>query len=167
MAENIIRANVSMGLLTPLATLFLNISALLIIYLGGWRMVHGVSGVSAGDIFAIIQYVTMVMNGVIMASFAIIMYPRAQVAAGRIHQVLGAEGMGDPMAGETAELHGEIELQDVSFSYGGSADAISHVSLHILPGQRISIIGGTGQRQEHADAPAARLPRADAGAHPL
>ena len=128
MAENIIRANVSMGLLTPLATLFLNISALLIIYLGGWRMVHGVSGVSAGDIFAIIQYVTMVMNGVIMASFAIIMYPRAQVAAGRIHQVLGAEGMGDPMAGETAELHGEIELQDVSFSYGGSADAISHVS---------------------------------------
>lgn len=144
MAENIIRANVSMGLLTPLATLFLNISALLIIYLGGWRMVHGVSGVSAGDIFAIIQYVTMVMNGVIMASFAIIMYPRAQVAAGRIHQVLGAEGMGDPMAGETAELHGEIELQDVSFSYGGSADAISHVSLHILPGQRISIIGGTG-----------------------
>ena len=108
MAENIIRANVSMGLLTPLATLFLNISALLIIYLGGWRMVHGVSGVSAGDIFAIIQYVTMVMNGVIMASFAIIMYPRAQVAAGRIHQVLGAEGMGDPMAGETAELHGEI-----------------------------------------------------------
>lgn len=83
MAENIIRANVSMGLLTPLATLFLNISALLIIYLGGWRMVHGVSGVSAGDIFAIIQYVTMVMNGVIMASFAIIMYPRAQVAAGR------------------------------------------------------------------------------------
>ena len=144
MAENIIRANVSMGLLTPLATLFLNISALLIIYLGGWRMVHGVSGVSAGDIFAIIQYVTMVMNGVIMASFAIIMYPRAQVAAGRIHQVLGAEGMGDPMAGETAELHGEIELQDVSFSYGGSANAISHVSLHILPGQRISIIGGTG-----------------------
>ena len=121
MAENIIRANVSMGLLTPLATLFLNISALLIIYLGGWRMVHGVSGVSAGDIFAIIQYVTMVMNGVIMASFAIIMYPRAQVAAGRIHQVLGAEGMGDPMAGETAELHGEIELQDVSFSYGGAA----------------------------------------------
>lgn len=144
MAENIIRANVSMGLLTPLATLFLNISALLIIYLGGWRMVHGVSGVSAGDIFAIIQYVTMVMNGVTMASFAIIMYPRAQVAAGRIHQVLGAEGMGDPMAGETAELHGEIELQDVSFSYGGSADAISHVSLHILPGQRISVIGGTG-----------------------
>ena len=72
------------------------------------------------------------------------MYPRAQVAAGRIHQVLGAEGMGDPMAGETAELHGEIELQDVSFSYGGSADAISHISLHILPGQRISVIGGTG-----------------------
>ena len=59
-------------------------------------------------------------------------------------KIFDERGMGDPMAGETAELHGEIELQDVSFSYGGSADAISHVSLHILPGQRISIIGGTG-----------------------
>lgn len=167
MAENIIRANVSMGLLTPLATLFLNISALLIIYLGGWRMVHGVSGVSAGDIFAIIQYVTMVMNGVIMASFAIIMYPRAQVAAGRIHQVLGAEGMGDPMVGETAELHGEIELQDVSFSYGGSADAISHVSLHILPGSASPSSAAPGSGKSTLMHLAARLPRADAGAHPL
>lgn len=69
-------------------------------------MVHGVSGVSAGDIFAIIQYVTMVMNGVIMASFAIIRYPRAQVAAGRHIRCSAREGMGDPMAGETAELHG-------------------------------------------------------------
>lgn len=144
MAENIIKGNVAMGLLTPLSMLLLNLAVLLIVYAGGWRMVHQASAVSAGDIFAIIQYVTMVMNGVIMASFAIIMYPRAQVAAGRIGQVLNAQGAGDSQVGQTMELHGDIRFEDVSFSYGGSEDALSHVSLHIRPGQKISIIGGTG-----------------------
>lgn len=144
MAENIIRGNTSMGLLMPLATLLLNLSVVLIVYFGGWRMVNGVSAVSAGDIFAIIQYVTMVMNGVIMASFAIVMYPHAQVAAGRIGQVLDAEGMGDPNVGQERELTGEIRFEDVTFSYGGAENAVSHVSLEIHAGQKVSVIGGTG-----------------------
>lgn len=144
MAENIIRSNVAMGTLMPIATLLLNIAVLLIIYLGGWQMVHHTSSVSAGDIFAIAQYVTMVMNGVVMASFAIIMFPHARIAAGRIGEVMDAEGMGDPMTGKTASLSGEIRFEDVSFSYGGAEAAVSHVSLEIKPGQKVALIGGTG-----------------------
>ena len=146
MAENIIRANMSMGMhRRRLSTLFLNISALLIIYLGGWRMVHGVSGVSAGDISAIIQYVTMVMNGV---THGLVRHHHAIRAhrspPGASTRCSARRAWAIPWPAKRLQLHGEIELQDVSFSYGGSADAISHVSLHILPGQRISVIGGTG-----------------------
>ena len=144
MAENIIRSNVAMGTLLPLATLLLNIAVLLIVYLGGWQMVHHTSRVSAGDIFAITQYVTMVMNGVVMASFAIIMFPHARIAAGRIGEIMDAEGMGDPMTGKTASLTGEIRFEDVSFSYGGAEAAVNHVSLEIKPGQKVALIGGTG-----------------------
>ena len=144
MAENIIHSNVAMGTLMPIATLLLNIAVLLILYLGGWQMVHHTSSVSAGDIFAITQYVTMVMNGVVMASFAIIMFPHARIAAGRISEVMDAEGMGDPMTGKTASLSGEIRFEDVSFSYGGAEAAVSHVSLEIKPGQKVALIGGTG-----------------------
>ena len=144
MAENIIRSNVAMGTLLPLATLLLNIAVLLIVYLGGWQMVHHTSRVSAGDIFAITQYVTMVMNGVVMASFAIIMFPHARIAAGRIGEIMEAEGMGDPMTGKTASLTGEIRFEDVSFSYGGAEAAVNHVSLEIKPGQKVALIGGTG-----------------------
>ena len=144
MAENIIRSNVAMGTLLPLATLLLNVAVLLIVYLGGWQMVHHTSRVSAGDIFAITQYVTMVMNGVVMASFAIIMFPHARIAAGRIGEIMEAEGMGDPMTGKTASLTGEIRFEDVSFSYGGAEAAVNHVSLEIKPGQKVALIGGTG-----------------------
>lgn len=144
MAENIIRGNVSMGLLTPVSLLVLNLSSLLIVYFGGWRMVHQASAVSAGDIFAIIQYLTMVMNGVMMASFALVMYPHAQVAAKRIDQVMCADGMGDPMTGSTHLPQGDISFRDVSFSYGGTEDAVRHVSLDIHKGQTVAVIGGTG-----------------------
>ena len=144
MAENIIRSNVSMGTLLPVATLLLNLAIVLIVYFGGLQMVHGTSRVSAGDIFAITQYVTMVMNGVIMASFAIIMFPHAKIAAGRIGEVMDAQGMGDPNLGKAAALSGEIRFDDVSFSYGGAEDAVSHITLSIHPGQKVAVIGGTG-----------------------
>lgn len=144
MAENIIRGNTSMGLLTPLATLLLNVAVVLIVYCGGWRMVNGMSAVSGGDIFAIIQYVTMVMNGVIMASFAIVMYPHAQVAADRIGQIYSAKGLGDPNVGQAHTLGGNITFENVSFSYGGAENAVENINLTITAGQKISIIGGTG-----------------------
>ena len=144
MAEDIIKANVTMGIITPASMLLLNISAVLIVYFGGLRMMSGASSVSAGDIFAIIQYVTMVMNGVIMASFAIVMYPHAQVASKRLGQVFDAEGMGDPTVGKTGALTGEITFENVSFSYGGAENAVSNISLTIHRGQKVSVIGGTG-----------------------
>lgn len=144
MAKNIIRGNVSMGILTPMSLLFLNVAVVLIVYLGGWRMENAVSTVSAGDIFAIIQYVTMVMNGVIMASFALVMYPHAQVAAGRIGQIFDARGMEDNANGLQTSLSGDITFENVSFSYGGTECAVKDVSLHISAGEKISVIGGTG-----------------------
>jgi ATP-binding cassette subfamily B protein len=143
MAENIIKGNVSMGILTPLSLFLFNLATVLIIYFGSFRMVGG-GDLSAGDIFAIVQYVTMVMGGVMMGSFAIIMYPRANVAAGRIGQIFNAKGMGNNAIGEDRELLGNITFENVSFSYGGTENAIENVSLTIGKGQKISVIGGTG-----------------------
>ncbi len=143
MAEYIIKGNVSMGLLTPVALFLFNIATVLILYFGAFRMTEG-GALSAGDVFAVVQYVTMVMGGVMMGSFAIIMYPHAKVAAKRIGEVFDTEGMGNSARGEDVELRGEIELKNVSFSYGGSENALKDISLHIKPGQKISVIGGTG-----------------------
>lgn len=144
MAENIIQSNVSMGLITPLATLLLNVAAVLIVYLGGWRMETG-NGPSGGDIFAIVQYVSLVAGGVITGAFSIIMFPHAKVAADRIGQVLHAKGMADPVARQDIILTGEVAFDHVTFSYDGAeAPALKDISLHILPGEKAAIIGGTG-----------------------
>ena len=145
MADNIIHANVSMGLVSPLTIALMNMAAVLIVWIGGWRMENGLSGVSGGDIFAIVQYVALTMNGVVMAAFMIVMLPHAKVAAGRIGVVLDSEGIADPNPEESLELKGDIEFEHVSFCYdGASVPAVEDVSLHIRPGEKVAVIGGTG-----------------------
>ena len=144
MAENIIRANVSMGVISPLSIALMNMAVVLIVYLGGFRMEWGLSSASGGDIFAVIQYITLIMNGVVMAAFSIVMYPHAKVAAKRIGEVLEVETPAEP---EEEELHfsGDIRLENLSFGYEGAAEnAVSEISLHIRPGQQVAVIGGTG-----------------------
>lgn len=118
MVDSFIRGNVAMGAISPLATFLLNVAAVLIVYLGGWRMETS-TGLTGGDIFAIVQYVSLVSAGVVTGAFAIISFPQAEVAAKRIGQVLHAKGMADP-----------IERQDITLS--------------VKKGQRAAIIGGTG-----------------------
>lgn len=144
MAEYIIKGNVAMGLITPVATLLLNLAAVVIVYLSGWRMETG-SDLTGGDVFAIVQYISLVSGGVIMGAFTIIMLPRARVAAGRIGQVLKAEGMADPVARQDLTFTGDIVFDSVSFRYEGAAEpALKDISLHIRKGHKVAIIGGTG-----------------------
>ena len=144
MAENIIRCNVAMGIIAPLATFLLNGAVVLIVYLGGLRMEQG-TGLSGGDVFAVVQYVTLIAGAVIMAAFSIVMFPHAQVAAKRIGRVMNARIMTDPIAPRLIRLTGQIEFDNVSFSYeGASAPALKGVSFAVKPGERVAVIGGTG-----------------------
>ena len=144
MAENIIRANVSMGVISPLTIALMNLAVVLIVYLGGFRMERGISSASGGDIFAVIQYITLIMNGVVMAAFSIVMYPHAKVAAKRIGEVLEVESPAEPEE-EDLQFSGDIRLENLSFGYEGAAEnAVSDISLHISPGQQVAVIGGTG-----------------------
>lgn len=145
MAENIINANVQMGLLSPAAVLLVNLAGVLIIWLGGWRMQAGQGAISGGDIFAIIQYLALMANGVLMGGFAIVMLPHAKVAADRIGEIFQAKRLQSDAAGAEHTFGGEIEFDHVSFCYAGASEpAVQDVSLHIHPGQKVAIIGGTG-----------------------
>ena len=145
MAMNIIKSNVSMGVISPLALFLLNFSVVLIVYIGAVRMENGVSAVSAGDIFAVIQYVTLVMTSIINAAFVIVMIPHAKVAAGRIGEVISAKGIDDTIAEEEINFSGSIVFDNVTFKYDGATEpAVSNISFSVEPGQKISVIGGTG-----------------------
>ena len=144
MVDNFIKGNVAMGAISPLATFLLNLAAVLIVYLGSWRMETS-TGLTGGDIFAIVQYVSLVSAGLITGAFAIISFPQAQVAAKRIGQVLNAKGMADPIERQDIVLSGDIAFDHVTFRYEGAAEpALKDITLHVEKGQKAAVIGGTG-----------------------
>lgn len=144
MADNLIRANVSMEIIDPVAIFALNTVALLIVFLGGVRMERG-SGMSAGDIFAIIQYINIILGAIISVSYDIVMLPHVRVAVKRLSQITESKGIEDDRPARGLHFDGAIDLDHASFTYPDSSlPALTDVDIHIRPGEWISVIGGTG-----------------------
>lgn len=144
MSEKFIQANMIQETVTPLASLLMNLAAVLVVYLGGWRMENG-SGLTAGDIFAVVQYTGLMSNSLLMGVFAILSYPQAKVAANRVSQVLLAV-KGESVSGASGGAEaGEITFSHVTFRYeDAAAPAVEDVSFQIHPGESVAVIGGTG-----------------------
>ena len=144
MADNIIRANVRMEIIDPAAAFVLNVAALLVVFLGGVRMERG-GGLTAGDVFAIIQYIGIILGAIVSVSYDIVMLPHVRVAVRRLSQVTEATDLEDEGEVRGMRFSGAVDLDHVSFTYPGSAlPALSDVDLHIAPGEWVSVIGGTG-----------------------
>ena len=138
-----IQANVRMAIIDPLAAFVLNLAALLIVYLGGIRLERG-SGLTPGDIFAMVQYIGIILSAIISVSFAIVMLPHVQVAVRRLRQVTESQGLEAERPAEGLRFSGQIELEGLGFTYPGAAlPALSGVNLQIGAGEWVSIIGGT------------------------
>lgn len=54
------------------------------------------------------------------------------------------EHMGDGEVLETVPDRCAVAFEDVSFSYDGERDAVSHLSFHVSPGEKIAIVGENG-----------------------
>lgn len=65
--------------------------------------------------------------------------------ARRILELLTSEtALDHNPVGQASEMRGEVEFQDVWFSYQGEGHSLEGVSFHIRPGQRVALVGQTG-----------------------
>lgn len=144
MAENIIKANVSMGMLTPFSMFLLNAATVMLLYVGAARMVSGASAATGGDILAMIQYIGILSGSIMNAAMVVVMVPQAAVSLRRILQIMDFPEESTQGRREQ-KLTGGIRLENLTFSFAKEAKpAVQDVSLEIAPGQRIAIIGSTG-----------------------
>jgi len=134
-----------MATLFPLVVLILNVSMAAVIWFGALRVDAG--QMQVGSMLAFLAYLIQILIALMMATFMIIMIPRAAVAADRIVEVLDTESSVVPPSSPVTELRERAMLRfsDVEFRYPGASDPVLRgISFTAVPGQTTAIIGSTG-----------------------
>jgi ATP-binding cassette subfamily B protein len=135
-----------MVFMMPVTMLVLNITMLLIVWVGSYQVDAGTTKV--GDMMAFMQYAMLIIMAFMMISITFIMVPRASVAAGRVSEVLETEpAIKDPAnpVRYNGDAKGVVQFQDVSFRYPGAEDdVLKHITFTARPGETTAFIGSTG-----------------------
>ena len=119
--------------------LLVSLQLLVIIVVGAVFCVNGM--LTAGQLVAFISYNTMLMEPVRQLGRIISNLSKAGVSIDRIAEIMNAE---EEDYGEKSELHGDIELTNVTFEYDEGKPVLQNINLKIPEGSTLGIIGGTG-----------------------
>ena len=139
------RAGRLMALIFPTVLLVLNVSSVAVLWFGASRIDSG--QMQIGSLTAFLAYLMQILMSVMMATFMLMMVPRAAVCAERIDEVLATESSVTPPADPitTLRTHGEVEFRAAQFQYpGAAAPVLSDITLRVQAGRTTAIIGSTG-----------------------
>ncbi|HUN26559.1 MAG TPA: ABC transporter ATP-binding protein [Steroidobacteraceae bacterium] len=134
-----------MALIFPTVILILNVSIAAVMWFGALRIDAG--RMQIGALTAYLVYLTQILMSVMMATFMLMMIPRAAVCADRIAEVLDTESSVVPPAHpvRSVSAHAEVEFRGVRFQYPGAADPVlREISVRVAAGQTLAVVGSTG-----------------------
>ena len=145
--DNQLFVNRTMSALMPMIMLIMNGISLLIIWIGGKNIDAG--SIQVGDMMAFITYTMQIVMSFLFFTFLMMQLPRAEVAAGRINEVLEApvtvvDG-NDLQDDKIKGVKGTLKFENVSFTFDGAdSPVLSNISFEAEAGKTTAIIGSTG-----------------------
>ncbi len=133
-----------MSTLMPCLMIVMNLSILVIIYIGGLQV--EAKAINVGDVMAAVQYVSQVLMSVMMVSMMFNQFARGKACADRVREVLETEPVIKSGSKTEGTEKGTVRFENVSFQYPGAAGkkVLDNVSLSVKRGETIAIIGATG-----------------------
>ena len=132
-----------MAISNPVMTLLMNLGIIGVIALAATRVANGSS--DPETVLAFMQYFTLLSMAMMTLSRIFGMYTKCAASADRIAEVLNTPiDLAVKEAPSATHGSAHIAFRDVSFSYTGKHNHLSHVSLSLPRGGRLGIIGATG-----------------------
>jgi ATP-binding cassette subfamily B protein len=153
------------GFFFPFISFLSHITVLIMLLIGGRRVILGI--MTPGSLVAMFQYLAMLIWPLMGAGYTVNMIQRGAVSLGRVNEILNTKpSILDPENPKTAEAEDSvpaIEIENLTFSYnvakeekkeGGSKDSespqgesspvLENVSLKVMRGEWLGIMGRTG-----------------------
>jgi ATP-binding cassette, subfamily B, multidrug efflux pump len=145
LTDTAISAGRYMASLFPIVTFVLNASSVAVLWFGAQRIDAG--DMQIGALTAFLTYLIQILMSVMMATFLLMIAPRAAVCAERIQEVLHTESSVLPPSRPVTELRatGLVAFTDTEFTYpGAEAPVLRKITFTAEAGQTTAIIGSTG-----------------------
>ncbi|MFS0885418.1 ABC transporter ATP-binding protein [Aeromicrobium sp. 179-A 4D2 NHS] len=134
-----------MSLFFPLVMGLMNLSVVLVLWWGAARIGDG--DLQIGQLTAFQQYLIQALMAVMMATFMFMLWPRSEVSAERITEVLATEPAIDLSVDvPPVDLDGgRVDVRSASFAYPGAENPVlQELSFVARPGETTAIVGSTG-----------------------
>ncbi|HBF1974922.1 TPA: ABC transporter ATP-binding protein [Clostridioides difficile] len=134
-----------MSITQPAFFLLLNIAVLAVFWISSEKI--NIGELQVGQLVAFLEYLFHAMFSIMLFSMVFIMYPRAEVSANRIKELLNEEPLiKNPENGiKDTENKGIIEFDNVTFTYpDGEASVLKDISFTAKTGETVAFIGSTG-----------------------
>lgn len=131
----------------PVMQLIMNISVIVILWVGGAKAIEG--NLKVGELISFVNYMTQILMALMFLSMVIVNIARASASSERILEVMNTE----PSLTNTEEglsnthkiTKGEVTFSNVFFRYnGGENDVLKDINFHIKQGETIAVVGATG-----------------------
>lgn len=142
------KAGIISGITNPGASLILNLGLTAVVVIGAYRVNTG--SCQSGVIVAFLQYFVMILNAMLGVTRIFVIWSKGEASARRVADVLATPAdltvlpaqEGEEDRAEQPVPH--VEFRDVTFSYTGIGENISHLSICLMRGESLGILGATG-----------------------
>lgn len=129
--------------LNPITYVIVNLSIVLIIYVGGLRVDTG--RLTQGEVISLINYMSQVLVELIKLSNLIINLTKSVACGNRINDVFMIKPSINDGSGIKTENDTAVEFDHVSATYAGSNEkSLDSLTLNVPRGSTVGIIGATG-----------------------
>ncbi|MGN6477861.1 MAG: ABC transporter ATP-binding protein, partial [Flavipsychrobacter sp.] len=147
----------------PAMNLFIGLSMLSTVLIGGYFAIKGT--ISVGNIAEFVIYINLLMFPISSIGWVASMIQRASASQKRIDEFLHTQpAIVTPDNAVKQSLKGKISFRNVSFTYPHTGiQALKNFNLDINPGEKVAIIGRTGSGKSTLAHMLLRMYDADAG----
>jgi ATP-binding cassette subfamily B protein len=133
------------GAFFPFIMMLSSMSVVIVIYFGGRQVMLG--DITTGDLVAFTSYLGILTWPMMAMGWVVNMMQRGAASMGRINRILEREPeiFDRPHAVDLAEIAGEVEFRDVTFTHDEKREpALVDISFRIPVGHTLGVLGRTG-----------------------
>lgn len=113
-----------------------------VLYYFGYGKITGAYAVSVGILYSLTQYISILFRQVQNLMQTLGNVQRAFSAADHIFELFNMET--ESVEGDALKDYGDVDFQDVHFSYVEGEEVLKDISFHLPKGKTVALVGATG-----------------------